>query len=269
MTAPSAAQEVTVTVELKHLALSRALCVIDLETTGTDVREDRVVEVAVLTVYPGGKVVPFVRRVNPGRPIPAGASAVHGITDADVAGAPPFAAIAPDLFAALVGSDLAGFGIVAFDVPLLVNEFVRAGLPFRVGGRAVLDALALYRRREPRDLTAAVHFYLGADRTSAHAALADAGYALAVLDAQVGRYGLPPVPSDLHAAVAEVDVGGAFRREPGGGVVFGFGKYRGRPLARVAAEDPSYLRWVLGQSFLDDAIALVRGALDTAAGKYK
>lgn len=257
------------TVELKHLAPTRALSVIDLETTGTDVRADRIVEVAVLTVYPGGKSVPFARRVNPGRPIPPGASAVHGITDADVAGAPPFAAIAPDLFAALVGSDLAGFGIATFDVPLLVNEFARAGLPFRVGGRAVLDALAVYRRHESRDLSAAVRFYLGTDRTSAHAALADAGYALAVLDAQVGRYGLPPVPADLHAAVAQVDVGGAFRRDPGGAVVFGFGKYRGRPLARIATEDPGYLRWVLGQSFLDDALALVRGALDAARAGAK
>ena len=94
------------TVELKHLALTRALSVIDLETTGTDTREDRIVEVAVLTVYPGGTAVSFVRRVNPGRPIPAGASAVHGITDADVADSPAFAAVAPDLFAALVGCDL-------------------------------------------------------------------------------------------------------------------------------------------------------------------
>lgn len=255
------------TVALKHLALTRALSVIDLETTGTDTRTDRIVEVAVLTVYPDGTVVPFVRRVNPGRAIPAGASAIHGITDADVAGAPAFAAIAPDLFAALVGSDIAGFGVANFDVPVLVNEFARVGLPFRVGNRAVLDALSVYRRREPRDLTAAVRFYLGADRTSAHAALADAGYALAVLDVQVARYGLPRSPADLHATLNEVDVGGAFRREPGGAPVFAFGKYRGRQLAQVAAEDPGYLRWVLGQGFLDDALALVRGALEAAGGR--
>ena len=257
------------TVELKHLVLTRALCVVDLETTGTDVREDRIVEVAVLTVQPGGTVVPFVRRVNPGRPIPAGASAVHGITDAGMADAPAFATIAPDLYATLTGCDIAGFGVANFDLPLLVNEFARVGLPFRVGGRAVLDALPLYRRREPRDLTAAVRFYLGANRTSAHAALADAGYALAVLDAQVGRYGLPRRPADLHAAVAEVDVGGAFRRDPDGAVVFGFGKYRGHPLARIATEDPGYLRWLLRQSFLDDALALVRGALDAARAGAK
>ena len=252
------------TIELKHLVLTRPLSTIDLETTGTAVREDRIVEVAVLTVYPGGKVIPFVRRVNPGRLIPTGASAVHGITDADVAGAPAFAAIAPDLLATLTGCDIAGFGIVNFDLPLLVNEFARVGLPFRIGGRAVLDSLPLYRRREPRDLTAAVQFYLGAERTSAHAALADARYALAVLDAQVGRYGLPRSPVELHATVAEVDVGGAFRRDPDGAVVFTFGKYRGRPLGQIAIEDAGYLQWLLRQSFLDDALALVRGALNAA-----
>ena len=248
-------------IELEHLVLTRALSVIDLETTGTDVREDRIVEVAALTVYPGGKTVPFVQRVHPGRPIPAGASAVHAIRDADVAGAPAFAAIAPDLFAALVGSDIAGFGIANFDVPILVHEFARVGLPFRVGGRAILDALVVFRRHEPRDLTAAVRHYLGAERASAHAALADAKYALAVLDAQVGRYGLPRDPAELHATVAEVDVGGAFRRDPAGVVVFGFGKYRGRPLAQIASEDAGYLRWILRQAFLDDALALVRAAL--------
>ena len=85
----------------------------------------------------------------------------------------------------------------------------------------------------------------------------------------MGRYGLPPDPADLHATVAEVDAGGAFRRDPGGAVVFGFGKYRGRPLSRIATEDPRYLRWVLGQSFLDDALALVRGALEAAGAGAK
>ncbi len=114
------------TVELKHLTLTRALSVIDLETTGTDTRTDRIVEVAVLTVYPDGSVVPFVRRVNPGRAIPAGASAIHGITDADVAGAPAFAAIAPDLFAALVGSVPARRITLSHMCGLALVETVRA-----------------------------------------------------------------------------------------------------------------------------------------------
>jgi DNA polymerase-3 subunit epsilon len=258
---PFARKGASVTIASNNLVLSRPLCVIDLETTGTDTREDRIVEVAVLTVCPDHSVRSFVRRVNPGRPIPPAATAVHGIRDGDVADLPTFANLAPKLFSLLDGCDLAGFGIANFDLPLLVAEFARAGLTFPVAGRAVLDALALYRRREPRDLTAAVKFYLGGDRNGAHTAVADAGNALAVLNAQVSRYGLPQTPAGIHAAVVDVDVGGAFRRGPDGGVVFGFGKYRGRPLARVAAEDRSYLHWILRQPFLDDARSLVRAAL--------
>ncbi len=251
------------TIASNNLVLSRPLCVLDLETTGTDTREDRIIEIAVLTVYPDHSIRSFVRRVNPDRPIPPPATAVHGIRDADVAGLPPFASIAPRLFSLLDGCDLAGFGIATFDLPLLVAEFARAGLMFPVIGRAVLDALALYRRREPRDLTAAVKFYLGDDRSGAHTAVADAVNALAVLNAQIHRYGLPRVPAEIHAAVVDVDIGGAFRRGPDGGVVFGFGKHRGRPLARVAAEDRGYLHWILRQPFLDDARSLVQAALAT------
>lgn len=249
------------TIASNNLILSRPLCVVDLETTGTDTREDRVVEVAVLTVCPDHSIRSFVRRVNPERPIPPAATAVHGIRDADVAGLPPFAAVAPKLLSLLDGCDLAGFGIANFDLPLLVAEFARAGLMFPVAGRAVIDALSLYRRKEPRDLTAAVQFYLGRERGGAHTAIADAANALAVVNAQVHRYGLPGRPAEFHAAVVDVDVGGAFRRGPDGGVVFGFGKHRGRPLARVAAEDPGYLHWILRQPFLDDALSLVRAAL--------
>ncbi len=261
MTNPFDGEEVVVTVELQNLVLTRPLCVIDLESTGTNVREDRVVEVAVLSARPDQSISSYVRRVNPGRPIPSAATAVHGIRDADVANSPTFATVAPELFALLDGRDLAGFGVVGFDLPLLVAEFARAGLVLPVAGRAVIDALAVFRRREPRDLTAAVRHYLGEDRCGAHTALADATNALAVLDAQVLRYGLPRSPAELHAALVDVDVGGAFRRGPDGEVVLAFGKYRGRPLAGVAAEDPGYLRWVLRQPFLDDAHALVRAAL--------
>ena len=140
------------TLTLSNLILDRPLAVIDLETTGLDPSADRVVEVAVLTLLPHGKSELFHRRVNPGVPIPAGAAAVHGLSDADVAGAPPFAAVAPELFATLHGCDLAGFGIGTFDLPLLAAEFARVGLPFRVAGRRFVDALALYRRLYPRDL---------------------------------------------------------------------------------------------------------------------
>lgn len=256
-----------VILHFRHLVLRRPLAVIDLESTGTDPTTDRVVEVAVLTIPHDGAPDIFATRVNPGRPVPAAATAVHGIGDADVRDAPTFAALAPTLARRLVDCDLAGFGITGFDLPLLAAEFGRAGVSFPLAGRAVLDALAVYRRYEARTLAAAVAFYLGRDHAGAHAAGADAIAAAAVLDAQVGRYGLPPAPADLYAALVEVDVAGKFRRGPDGAVVFAFGKHAGRPLADVARTDPDYLAWMLTRPFLADVHDRVRAALDTVYGR--
>jgi DNA polymerase-3 subunit epsilon len=178
-----------------------------------------------------------------------------------VADAPPFAAIAPELFAELHAADLAGFGISTFDLPLLSAEFARARLPFRVAGRRVVDVLALYRRLSPRDLASAVRQYLGRDHEGAHSAAADARAAAEVLDRQVGRHGLPPTPAGLHASLIAVDVAGRFRRDGEGRIVFAFGKYASRLLTEVAACDPGYLRWMLTRPFLDDVHDLVRRAL--------
>lgn len=247
--------------KLKNLKLDRPLAIFDLETTGVDPAVDRVVEVAVLKLMPDGRADWFTERVNPGRPIPPAATAVHGITDADVAGRPRFPAVAQKLHRLLDGADLGGFGVAGFDLPLLAAEFARAGVTFRVRGRRVLDALAVYRRMEPRDLTAAVKFYLGRDHHAAHTAAADVRAAAAVLDQQVGVYGLPAAAGDLFASLVEVDVAGRFRSGAGGDVVFAFGKHAGRPLAEVARTDPGYLRWMLDQPFLDDVRCLVRRAL--------
>jgi DNA polymerase-3 subunit epsilon len=249
------------TVSLFHLILDRPLAVLDLETTGVDPASDRIIEVAVLTLLPGGGQELFHRRVNPGVPIPTGATAVHGIADADVANAPPFAAIAAELFATLHGSDLAGFGISTFDLPLLFNEFARAGLPFRVVQRRVIDVLTLYRRCHPRDLASAVREYLGRGHEDAHSAVADVRATAEILDRQVGRHALPSTLAALHESLVEVDVAGRFRRDEAAEVVFAFGKYSGQTLTAVAARDPSYLRWMLGRPFLDDVHDLVRRAL--------
>jgi DNA polymerase-3 subunit epsilon len=252
-----------VTAALKNLTLSRRLAAFDLESTGVDPATDRIVEVAVLTLSPVGPASLFHSRVNPGRPIPAAATAVHRIADADVAGAPRFREIAAELARRLDGCDLAGFGIGGFDLPLLAAEFARSGVPFHMAGRAVLDALAVFRRWEPRSLSAAVAFYLGREHAGAHSATQDVGAAVEVLDEQVRRYGLPVTPDSLHAAIVEVDVAGKFRRADGG-PAFAFGKYAGRLLGDVAASDPGYLKWILGRAFLPDVHALVRAALAAA-----
>lgn len=214
----------------RHLALTKPLAVLDLESTGTDPLTDRIVEIAVLTVHPDGSEEPFATRVNPRRPIPPAAAAVHGITDADTRDAPTFAELAPDLVRRLAGCDLAGFGIAGFDLPLLCMECVRAGVPFVLAGRSVLDALSVFRRYEARTLSAAVSFYLGRSHADAHSAAADAHAAAEVLDAQVARYALPVVPTALHREFVEVDIAGKFRRDDRGAVVFAFGKHTGRPL---------------------------------------
>lgn len=245
-----------------HLRLTRPLAVLDAETTGPSPAAARVVEFAALKLWPDGRRPQMFRaRVNPGRPIPPAATAVHGITDADVRHKPPFAAVARPLAEFLRGCDLAGFNLARYDLPILAGEFTRAGVPFPLAGRAVVDAYRLFTRREPRDLAAAVRLYTGREHRVTHAAAADAWATARVLDAQVARYpDLPPDPAGLHRVLVEVDVGGRFRRGPGGEVVFGFGKYLGVPLAEVADWARGYLDWLLTTDLLDDARELVRWA---------
>jgi DNA polymerase-3 subunit epsilon len=247
----------------RRLRPVRPVCALDVETTGLDPAVDRIVEVGVVRVEPNGRARILTKVVNPGRPIPAAATAVHGLTDATVAGCPAFSAIAPGLLSFLDAADLIGFNL-SFDLLFLIAEFRRAGLELDLAGRAVLDALNLFRQKEPRDLSGAVRFYLHRDHRRGHRADADAAAALAVLDAQLARYSeLPARPEDLHRRLVPVDVGGRFARGPGGTPVFAFGKHKGTALSDVAAAEPGYLRWLLSAVLLmSDAAGLVRQALD-------
>jgi DNA polymerase-3 subunit epsilon len=245
----------------RHLRLRRPFAIFDAEATGLDPRSDRIVAIAVLRVAPDAEVIRYHRLIHPGIPIPEGATAVHGITDADVADQPPFPAIAPALARLLDGCDLGGFNLVRFDLPLLGAEFARVGRPLPLHDRAIIDVLRIYHTHEPRDLTAAVRFYLDRDHAAAHDAWADALATAEVLDAQLARYAeLPRSIDELHARLTEVDIGGRFRRQAGR-IVFAFGKHAGRPLEQVARRDPDYLRWMLAQDFLDDAKTLAERAL--------
>jgi len=249
---------------LEHLKIDRPLAVFDLETTGIDKAEDRIVEIAIMRIEPDGGYDLFHTRVNPGMPIPEQATAVHGIGDEDVENCPPFGDIVDEVARLLRGCDLAGFGITSFDLPILVAEFARTGRNFRVAGRRVFDSLDIYRRMEPRDLTSAVAFYLGRGHDDAHSAIGDVLATASVLDAQVAHYGLPDTPGELHREFIEVDVARRFVRDAAGEVVFNFGKYRGRRLAEVVREDRGYLSWMQEQSFLDDVRALLLDAIGEA-----
>lgn len=257
---------------LTNLDLQRPLAVLDLETTGTDPQTDRIVEISVLRLGPGGRQDLRTQRVNPGRPIPAEASAVHGITDAEVAAMPRFEEVARDFLTFLDGCDLCGFNIKKFDLRMLHVEFARAGLSLPLEGRAIVDPLEIFHNYERRDLSAAVRFYCGREHNGAHAAEADVLATVAVLDAQLARYAdLPRTVPGLYMHFREanaVDSSGHFTRV-NGQLRFSFGKYRGQPLDEVARTKPDYLEWMLKQDFFDDTKKLVRQALDRVRGELR
>jgi DNA polymerase-3 subunit epsilon len=249
----------------KNLILRRPLVVLDLETTGLDSQKDRIVELCALKTHPDGHTGEMISRVNPGIPIPPETSAIHGITDADVADAPHFADVAANVLHFLDGCDLCGFNLKRFDLRLLYNEFRRVGLHFSLEGRAIIDALEIFYHYERRDLSAAVRFYLGREHTPRpRGAQADSLATAEVLDAMVARYAdLPRDAAGIHQLFKDpnaVDSSGCFVRIDGE-LRFAFGKYRGQPLHVIARTRPDYLEWMLTQDFFDDAKALVKQAL--------
>jgi|SRR5579863_179794 len=252
------------------LKLTRPLAIIDVETTGTATELDRVVEIAIIKVYPSGKKTRYHKRVNPRSLIPLEASEVHGIRDKDVRAKPTFRKIARKVADFLKNCDIAGFNIVAFDLPLLQREFERAGIAFSMKDRSIIDCQQIFHRKEPRHLQAAARFYLGTEHMNAHSALADARICWKVLQAQVHRYtDLPRDPSSLHVfcnSVSQRYVDSQRKFEwRHGQAAFAFGKHQGRLLKDVAEEDPEYLEWMLGLDFPTDAKKIVRQAL---AGKF-
>jgi DNA polymerase-3 subunit epsilon len=253
---------------MQHLLLTRPLVFLDLETTGVNPAVDRIVELSLVKVHPLGLRETMTRRVNPGMPIPPQSSAVHGITDADVAGAPTFAQVASELLAFVGEADLAGFNVQRFDLPMLQRELVQAGLRLDLNGRAIVDAQVIYHRRVPRDLSAAYRLYCGKDLHDPHTAQADVEACVEILDAQLAAYpDLPRTPQELADLFTPprdpnaVDPGRKFIWK-NGEAAFNIGKYKDRPLREVAAQDPEYLRWILGTDFDSSVKDIVQNALE-------
>ena len=247
--------------------LDRPLAFFDLETTGLNTKSDRIVELALIRITPQGDVLERVRRFNPGIPIPAEAAAVHGITDEDVADEPAFASTAKSLLELLEDCDLAGFNIRRFDIPMLLAEFKRAGFPFPLKGRRLIDAQTIFHREEPRDLSAAARFYLEREHREAHTALGDIRTTAAVLAAQLERY--PEIPKEMDGLNAYCDQASPLRTELDSWfqtkddlLVFRRGKHRGETLTQVASSAPDYLQWMLGAEDMDgEVLEVVRAAL--------
>jgi DNA polymerase III subunit epsilon len=256
---------------IKNLVLDRPLAIFDLETTGTNTQNDRIVEISILKLAPGRDPDHRTKRVNPGIPIPAAATEIHGIRDEDVADLPPFRRMAPSILDFTQGCDLCAYNL-RFDLGLILAEYRRAGLIFPMNGRRLLDPCKIFFTREPRDLTAALRFYCDRTHSGAHGAEADVLATLAVLDAQMERYQeLPRNVGDLHDHMRDpnaVDFGEMFSRRADGAVEFAKGK-KGELLSEIACSRPDYLEWMLRGDFFDDTKAIASEALKsrpTAAG---
>ncbi|MGE4563419.1 MAG: exonuclease domain-containing protein [Victivallaceae bacterium] len=249
-----------------ELKLERPLVMFDIESTGVTPGRDRIVELAVLKIMPDGTRQSVVRRLNPEMPIPPSATAIHGICDADVANSPTFAVIAANLARYLENCDLGGYNVVNFDIPMLQNEFQRAGVPFSMENRKVVDAYTLFCKLYPRTLTAAYNFFCGKELADAHSADADTAATWEVLLGQLARH--PELPREL-GALAElcnnadpdaIDRTRRFKFRDGEAVV-NFGKNAGRPLKEIAEQDPGFLRWIMRSDFPDDVKKIASDAL--------
>lgn len=248
------------------LTLSRPLAFFDLETTGTSVMNDRIVEIAIIKLLPGGKMKSFLSRVNPEIPIPASSTAVHGISDEDVVFEPTFRALAPSIREFLRGCDFSGYNVRRFDLPLLVREFERVGISFDAESAHVVDVQTIFHTREPRDLTAAYRYYCGKEHDGAHGALADVQATIEVFESQLKRYSdLPATIPELEAEVhpkdpSWIDSDGKIVWD-GDRAILTFGKYRGSELRDILNKDPRYLEWVIKENFPDSLKRVLREAL--------
>lgn len=235
------------------LNLKKPIIFFDLETTGTSVTHDRIVEISMIKVMPNGEERSRTLRINPEMPIPAEATAVHHITDADVADKPTFKAIAKDLAASFTGCDIAGFNSNRFDIPMLAEEFGRAGISFDFTRPRFVDVQTIFHKKEQRTLVAAYKFYCGKDLEEAHSANADTRATYEVLLAQLERYADLPRDidglSDYSSQNRNVDLMGRIILNDNNVEVINFGKYKGQPVAEVLRRDPGYYSWILQGDF--------------------
>jgi DNA polymerase-3 subunit epsilon len=242
----------------------KPIAVFDLETTGVNPSTCRIVEVGI-QIIKNWKLDESVRfLINPGEPIPEHAALIHGIRDDDVIDAPSFTAVARAIKSVLEPCDLAGFNILRFDLPVLKAEFDRTDIDIDLYDRNLIDAMTIFHKREPRNLTAAYKFYCSADLERAHSSDADAKAAAEILLAQIDLYGLAADSAELSALCRDknsIDRAGKFRWQDDQPCI-AFGKHRGTTLREL---DRSYIEWMLRGDFAPDTLKVCRNAL---AGLY-
>lgn len=234
------------------IQLKKPLAFIDLETTGINPGIDRIVEIAIVKILTDGTKSVKRKLINPEIPIPKGASDVHGITDEMVKDAPNFKQVSHELKQMLDGCDFAGYNSNRFDIPLLMEEFLRAKVDFDMKNRKLLDVQSIYHKMEPRTLGAAYKFYCGKTLEDAHSAEADATATYEILEAQIERYTeLGNNVESILKVIGEdqvVDFARRFVLE-NGVEVFNFGKHKGRPVADVLKAEPQYYDWMMKGDF--------------------
>jgi DNA polymerase-3 subunit epsilon len=237
---------------MSKLTLKKPIIFFDLETTGTDHARDRIVELALVKIFPDGKRDKFVKRVNPGIPIPAETTAIHGISDDDVKNCPSFRQIAHNLFDWMRGCDLGGYNSSKFDLPLLAEEFLRCDINVDFTERHMVDVQQVFFKMEARTLSAAYAFYCNKELSNAHSAEADIEATIEVLEAQLERYQnlSGDVPS-LHKFTNNDEYVDYARRIVlrDGNPVFNFGKHKGRKVEDVFTEEPQYYDWMMQADF--------------------
>lgn len=250
------------------LKLARPLVVLDLETTGTWVEKDRIVEIALLRCLPGGGAELFASRVNPGIPIPPRVSLITGITDDDVKEAPPFKTIAPQVVEFIGESDLGGFNVERFDLIILERELYEAGFKFDWHPRAIFDAQKVYHLNERRDLKAAYRFYCDKDLQNSHTAQGDVEATVEILAAQVAKYAKPEEGLEGLKDFEYQRMDDFFDRQKkfrwwNGELYPVFGKYgKRKSLREIAKTERSYLEWLLEQDFPKETKTMLRGVLE-------
>lgn len=236
------------------LNLKNPIVFFDLETTGVNINTDRIVEICYLKVYPNGNEESKTMRINPEMHIPEQSSAVHGIYDEDVADCPTFKEVAKNIARDMEGCDIAGFNSNRFDVPLLAEEFLRAGVDIDMSRRKFIDVQVIYHKLEQRTLSAAYKFYCNKNLEDAHTAEADTRATYEVLKAQLDRY-----PDELQndmvflseysSFTRNVDFAGRMVYNEQNIPIFNFGKYKGQSVAEVLRKDPGYYSWMLQGDF--------------------
>ncbi len=236
------------------LKLKNPLVFFDLETTGINITKDRIIEISLLKVFPNGKEEMKTRKINPEMPIPPESTAIHGITDDDVKDCPTFKQIAKSLSDLIEGCDMAGFNSSRFDVPMLAEEFLRAGVDFNTDKRKFVDVQIIFHKKEQRTLEAAYSFYCNKKLDNAHSAEADVIATYEVLKSQLDRY--PDLENSVDSLSQEyssfnnnVDLAGRIILNDAGIEVFNFGKHKGKSVIEVLNKEPSYYAWMMDGDF--------------------